>query len=114
MGNLCCCCCTAHDPDSGSKKPLLASRRLHLSNAAADSADDRVEQITVRRFVDDNAASVTGAPPSNIFDGRPDGGGAGYSEGDWRRRDVRGNAVGSRYSHMRPPTLEDINEDGDG
>ena len=104
---------TGMAPDSGSKKPLLASRRLHLSNAAADSADDRVEQITVRRFVDDNAASVTGAPPSNTFE-RSDGGGAGYSEGDWRRRDVRGNAVGSRYSHMRPPTLEDINEDGDG
>ena len=113
MGNFCCCCCTAHDPDSGSKKPLLASRRLHLSNAAAGSADERVKQITVRRFVDDNEATGAGSLPSNILNAPYDDG-ASHGEVDWRRRDVRGNTVGSRYSHLCPPTLEDIIEDGDG
>ena len=114
MGNFCCCCCTPHDPDSGSKKPLLASRRLHLSNAAADSTDERVKQITVRRFVDDNEATGgAGSLPSNICNA-PNDDGASHGEVDWQRRDLRGNTVGSRYSHLCPPILEDIIEDGDG
>ena len=114
MGNIfLCCCCGAHDPDSASKKPLLPSPVLNLA-----AADDRgPKQVVVRPFVPEDGAlglsdkSLAGNDAGVVCDGavtRADP--THFTDDDGQPQDARGHSVGSRYSHLRPPTLEDIDE----